>query len=244
MTTTRILVIEHEAQCPPAHVGTWLTDAGAGLDVCRPWAGDALPSAGAAPTSYDALVVLGGSMGAGDDALHHWLTPVKQAVRDAVAAGTPTLGICLGHQLMAVALGGEVDRNPRGQQVGLHTVGWLPAAQDDELFSGMGPVRGVQWNDDVVTALPGGAVPLARTVHGELQVARLAARAWGVQLHPEVDAPIVTSWVAGDRPDHLERGIDRAALLREIDAARDELDGAWRPLAARFVEVARAARGR
>jgi len=244
MTATRVLVIEHEATCPPAHLGTWLSEAGAELEVCRPWAGDALPTSPAALTSYDGLVVLGGSMGAGDDALHHWLAPVKELIRDAVAAELPTLGICLGHQLMALALGGEVARNPRGQQVGLHAVGWLPEAETDELVSSMGPVRGVQWNNDVVTTLPDGAVSVAETGDGKLQVVRFARRAWGVQLHPEADEPVLASWAAGDRDDHLEQGIDQAALLRDIYAARDELDQAWQPMAARFVELARPAPGR
>jgi GMP synthase (glutamine-hydrolysing) len=234
MTVTRILVVEHEAQCPPAHLGTWLTEAGAELDVCRPWAGDELP---AALTAYDGLMVLGGSMGADDDALHHWLAPVKQLLRDAVDTGLPTLGICLGHQLLAVALGGEVAPNAGGQQVGLFEVGWLPAAVDDELVAGFGPVRGVQWNSDVVVGLPDGAVALAETAEGELQLARFGHRAWGVQLHPEVDVPILTSWAAGDRDDHLERGIDQQAVLREIGDAHDELELAWRPLAGRFVEL-------
>lgn len=232
---TRVLVIEHEAQCPPAHVGIWLERTGAEAVVHRPWAGEDLPAA----HDGDALVVLGGSMAAWEDDLHHWLAPLKQLVRDAVELGRPVLGICLGHQLMCAALGGTVEPNPRGQQVGLFEVGWLPAADDDALVSGLGPIRGVQWNRDLVTRLPDGAVPLAKTPDGELQIARYAPRAWGVQLHPEVDEPVVRSWAAGDRHDHLERGIDQAALLGEIHAARDELDRAWAPVVARFVELAR-----
>lgn len=231
---TRIAIIEHEAQCPPAHLGTWLTDAGADLEVCRPWAGEELPTLDDA----DALVVLGGSMGADDDELHHWIAPVKQLVREAVQREVPLLGICLGHQLVAAALGGTVQPNPQGQQVGLYAVGWLPPATDDELVAGLGALRGVQWNSDVVTRLPEGAVALAETPAGELQVARFGPRAWGVQLHPEVDVPVLASWAAGDRDDHLERGIDQEAVLAEIDAAREELDRAWRPLASRFLELA------
>ena len=79
---------------------------------------------------------------------------MKQLLRDASTPGLPTLGICLGHQLLAVALGGDVAPNARGQQVGLFDVGWLPAADDDELVAGLGPVRGVQWNSDVVVGAP------------------------------------------------------------------------------------------
>jgi len=232
---TRVVVVEHESGCPPAYVGTWLAEAGAGIEVCRPWAGDELPVA----TAYDALVVLGGSMGANDDHLHHWIGPVKQLVRDSVAAGTPVLGICLGHQLVAAALGGTVERDPLGQQVGLYDVGWLPEAEQDELVGALGPVRGVQWNHDLVTALPDGAVALAQTPQGELQVARFGPSAWGVQLHPEADEHVIAAWVEDDRAEHDARGIDSDAWLTDIANARAELDAAWRPLAERLVELAR-----
>ena len=231
-------MVEHESGCPPAYVGTWLTEAGAVVEVCRPWAGDELPAGSVAGSTYDALVVLGGSMGANDDDLHHWIGPLKQLLRDCVAAGTPLLGICLGHQLITAALGGTVERNPHGQQVGLYDVGWLAEAGEDELVAGLGPIRGIQWNHDLVTALPERATALARTPQGELQVVRFAPRAWGVQLHPEADEHIVGAWADGDREEHLDRGLDQAALIGQIAAARAELDAAWRPLATRFVELA------
>jgi GMP synthase (glutamine-hydrolysing) len=233
----RVLVVEHEPACPPAHLGTWLGDAGAELAVCRPWAGDEVPGL----AGYDAFMILGGSMSAHDDATHPWLTTVKDRVREAADAGVPTLGVCLGHQLVAVAFGGTVEVNPRGQQVGLYDVGWRPEAKGDELVSGLPPsMRGIQWNTDLVTALPEGAVALAETAEGELQVAGFASKGWGGPVYPKADEPVVQSWAAGDRDDHLERGIDQAAVLAEIDAARAELDEAWRPLATGLVALAEA----
>ena len=231
---TRILVVEHEAQAPVALLGTWLADAGATVEVCRPWAGDALPEV----TGFDGFVVMGGAMGAGDDATHPWLTEVKQQVRLAAEQRVPTLGICLGHQLVAVALGGQVEANPNGQQVGLYDVGWTADAAEDDLVRALGPARAIQWNNDVVTVVPEGAVVLARTGEGELQAARFAPTVWGIQAHPEADLAVITSWAAGDRDDHLERGIDQEALLAEIDAARAELDRTWRPLGQAFAAVA------
>lgn len=235
--TARVLVVEHEAKCPPALVGAWLTETGCAVRVCRPYAGDALPSRG----EYDALLVLGGSMGANDDADHPWLPPLKEIVRDAVARGVPTFGICLGHQLIAAALGGEVTKNPHGQQLGLLRVGWLPTAADDPMMGPAPEMRGIHWNNDIVVRLPEGAELLA-AADGDVQAVRFAPTAWGVQLHPEADEHVVASWAAGDREDHQRRGIDQAALLDDIAAARRELDAAWRPVFERFAALARSAR--
>ena len=71
--TARVLVVEHQASCPPHLVGRWLEEAGCTLAVCRPYAGDALP----ALTSYDGVLVMGGDMGAYDDDRAPWLPPLK-----------------------------------------------------------------------------------------------------------------------------------------------------------------------
>ena len=231
-----LLVVEHEKACPPAHLGRWLTEAGAELAVWRPYRGEPLPDL----TAYDGLVVLGGSMGADDDAAHEWIGPTKELLRRAVSEHMPTLGICLGHQLLASALGGRVTANPSGQQLGLVEVGWTAAAADDPLMSDLtdgATRRGVHWNHDIVIEPPPGADLIAATPAGEVQALRYGPRAWGVQWHPEVDVPVLVSWADGDRDDHLERGIDQQALLDEIDAARAELDTAWRPLAVRFADL-------
>lgn len=238
--TLRILVVEHEASCPPHLVGRWLAESGCTLEMCRPYAGDDLP----ALTSYDGVLVLGGDMGANDDDTVPWLTPLKAGIRDAVAAGTPLLGICLGHQLVATALGGVVEKNPRGQTVGLQPVGWADHAEADDLVGGhTGDEVAVHWNNDVVVDLPEGAVVLARTPGGEVQVARFGRRAWGIQAHPEVDADLLRGWADSDRDDHVALGVDQDAVLAAIDEAAPALASHWRPLAARFAALAGEDRG-
>ncbi|MGA8247352.1 MAG: type 1 glutamine amidotransferase, partial [Nocardioides sp.] len=157
--SARVLVVQHEDDDPIHLMGGWM--GGVDLDVCRPYVdGETLPPG---PTGYDGIVVMGGAMGANDDATSPWLTPTKELIRRADADRVPTLGICLGHQLAAVALGGEVRPNPRGRQFGLLEVGWEPAAHLDELFAPVAtPRRALQWNDDVVTRLPEGSRALAR----------------------------------------------------------------------------------
>nr|WP_278249581.1 type 1 glutamine amidotransferase [Nocardioides sp. IC4_145] len=214
--------------------------AGCTLDVLRPYAGDRVPAT-LDPAKHDALLVLGGPMGVRDGERHAWLGPTMGLVRQAVAAGVPTLGICLGHQLVATALGGAVEVNPAGQQLGLLEVGWTDAAVDDPLVGGLttGARRGVHWNNDVVTTVPDDAVVLARTDDGQVQAARFAPAAWGVQLHPEVTADVLRPWAEDDRGSHEARGIDQARLLADIEVARPELEAAWRPVAERFADLAR-----
>ena len=228
-----VLVVQHQDDCPPAMVGDWLVEAGCSLDVRRPYAGDALPDD---LSGHDTFVVLGGSMGANDDADHPWLAPTKDLVRDAVERRTPTLGICLGHQLVAVALGGAAARNPRGQQLGLLAMGWTDDAGHDDLMGDLLDTNvAVQWNDDIVTDVPAGTVVLARTPEGEIQAARFAPSIWGVQLHPEVDDRILKEWADEDPNRYAEGVIDE--VLARIAAAREDLVAGWRPLARAFASL-------
>jgi GMP synthase (glutamine-hydrolysing) len=234
-TTARLLVVEHQASCPPGWVGEWLTELGVVLDVRRPYRGDALPED---LSGHTGMIVLGGEMGA-NDAAHPWLAPVKQLIRHAAGSGTPSLGICLGHQLSAVALGGRVERNPRGQQIGVLDVGWTAEAADDPLLGPMATrVRAVQWNNDIVTEAPPGTVLLARTGHGEIQAARFAPTVWGVQWHPEAGEEIVRHWAESDRDEAAERGVDLDGYVAAVGAARDELRATWQQLADRFAGLA------
>jgi GMP synthase (glutamine-hydrolysing) len=225
-TAPRILVVQHEEQCPPAWVGMWLAEAGCALDVRRPDLGESLPED---LSGHDGLLVLGGHMGANDDAEFPWLGGVKALVREAAVGGVPTLGICLGHQLVAVALGGSVTVNPLGQQLGVLEIGW-----SDKLL-GERPRRGIQWNNDIVDRLPDGAVALARTERGELQAARFAGSVWGVQLHPEADVAVVTPWADADRATQGDALID--AALAEVATAVPEMHQEWEPVARRFAQA-------
>jgi GMP synthase (glutamine-hydrolysing) len=139
---------------------------------------------------------------------------------------------------VAVALGGVVERNPRGQTVGLQPVGWTEDAADDEWVGGRtGDERAIHWNHDVVVTPPDGAVVLARTPDGEVQVARFAPRAWGIQAHPEADADIIRRWVETDREDEVGRGFDEEAVLAAIEEAAPALTASWRPMALRFAAI-------
>lgn len=226
-----LLVVQHQTTCPPGRVGTWLRDAGVDLDVRRPYAGEALPTD---LSGHDGLLVLGGQMGCRDDEVAPWLPAVRELIRTAAKGGVPTLGICLGHQLAAVALGGEVGRNPGGRTVGVLTVGDTPQLADDEVLAGATGAPVPQWNDDIVTRLPEGGVALADNERGDLLLARLAPTVWGVQGHPEADLVIVTAWAVSDSGSPAVEGIDLPAALAAVRDAQPDIETAWRPVTEAF----------
>ncbi|MFL6022628.1 MAG: type 1 glutamine amidotransferase [Marmoricola sp.] len=221
-----ILVVQHEDGCPPGWFGTWILEAGAVLDVRRPYVGEPLP---AALDEHAGLLVLGGAMNATDEVATPWLTPTKALAREAVERETPVLGICLGHQIVADALGGTVEPNPHGTQRDLLVHAWTEAADGDPLFAGR-PGRAAHWNNDVVTEPPPDAVVLALAPDGEVQALRFGVRAWGIQSHPEVDEQILARWAQED-------GVEVGPFLTEVAAARGSLDASWRPVATAFATL-------
>jgi GMP synthase (glutamine-hydrolysing) len=229
----QIAVVQHEDACPLGLFTGWLREAGAGVAVARPYRGEPLPNL----AGIDGLIVLGGSVSATDDDRAPWLPAVRDLLAAAVAVSQPTLGICLGHQLLAVACGGEVERNPAGKQTGVLPIGLLRGAEADRLLgplaAGAAPLS-IQWNDDIVVRLPPGAELLAATPDGIPQAMRLGDAAWGVQFHPEVDAGTVTAWAEEHGPPTPAQVEALAAIADR--AAATEATG--RALASGFAVVA------
>ena len=231
---SRVLIIQHSADDPPGRLGEWLIEAGCELEVVRGFAGEPLPrNLG----GFAGLVVLGGDMGAYDDEAHPWLSDTKALLRESVRSELPTVGICLGHQLLAVATGGAVERAAGGPQGGSLSVWTTPDAAADPLFAAVrSGSPSVQWNHDIVTVLPPDSVVLARTEAG-IQALRVGTRAWGLQSHPEVDLATVRQWAA----DEIDRGLLGADLadrwLAEIAAVDLAIVAAWRPVVERFARL-------
>ena len=173
-------------------------------------------------------------MGANDDAVHPWLAPTKDLLREAARDAVPTLGVCLGHQLAAVALGGTVGRSPAAARSACWRSGGPGEAASDPLLASLATFRrAIQWNEDLVLEPSPGAVLLAATELGEIQAMRFAPTVWGVQWHPEATLEMIESWAderarpaRGRRTDRRARGPDgaRAFVARSGQGLRGYRD--------------------
>jgi GMP synthase (glutamine-hydrolysing) len=195
-----MLVFQHEPQEGPGSLAALLP---AGTRIVRAWE-EPIPS------EPDALLVLGGGMSAYDEL--PFLRDELRLMRRCIDAGKPVLGICLGSQLLAAALGGTVARAPR-PEVGFYRVKLLPGATADPLFAGAPEsFVALHWHFDAFT-LPPGAVPLASSTLTPLQAFRYGERAWGVQFHLEMTDELLRSFVDHGAADLSAAGVEADALL-------------------------------
>jgi GMP synthase (glutamine-hydrolysing) len=227
-----VLAIQNDPTDPPLLVGEWLAEDGIRVDVVQACFGEPVPRA--VPEGVHGILALGGAMGANDDAVAPWLTDERALLADAVERGTPVLGLCLGGQLLAAATGGRVELGPT-QEIGLAYVRRTVDGLTDPVMAQAVPSAGneipaAQWHQDHVAELPDGAVLLLTNDACRVQAFRLGDSAYGLQLHPELDAATFRSWA--DYPDEAlgRSGIDPLVVADDVDAAEGALIAAWRPV--------------
>jgi GMP synthase (glutamine-hydrolysing) len=143
---------------------------------------------------YHGLIVLGGPMNCDETARYPHLEVETETIRTAIGRGLPVLGICLGAQLIARALGARVSRNPQ-KEIGWYDV--LPTAdgERDPLFAHFnGSEKIFQWHGDTFE-IPHGAVHLATSTACPNQAFRYADNVYALQFHLEVDEPLIQRWL-------------------------------------------------
>jgi GMP synthase (glutamine-hydrolysing) len=145
-----------------------------------------------APMTVSAVVVTGSAASVTERA--EWMLRAESYLRDVASARVPLFGICFGHQLLAQALGGRVERNPRGREIGTVTLRATRSAAKDPIFGGAHEGLVNMTHTDTVVELPPRAEVLARTVHDEVAAFRVD-EAWGVQFHPEIDGEVMRGYV-------------------------------------------------
>jgi GMP synthase (glutamine-hydrolysing) len=177
--------------------------------------------AGMAPPALDEwlaanlAIVLGGPIGVYETDRYPWLSAEIELVRQRLQHGRPILGICLGAQLMAAALGAPVDAGPAKE------IGWAPLALTEQGRASplrhLADVPVLHWHGDSF-ALPAGATLLASTALTPHQAFALGRHALALQFHPEIDAGAIESWLIGHTLELSQAGTDLAGL--RTDARR------------------------
>jgi GMP synthase-like glutamine amidotransferase len=220
-------------------VGEWLAEDGIEVRVIEACFGQSVPRL--VPGDVNGILPLGGAMGANDDEVADWLPAERALLADAVERGIPVLGLCLGGQLLAAATGGRVELGPV-TEVGISYVQRTIDGLLDPVIGQAVPIAGpdipaAQWHQDHVAILPDGAVLLLSNEACRVQGFRLGDTAYGLQLHPEVDADTFVSW-ASVADEALQRsGRDVGQAGDEVRTAESALIAAWRPVTRAWADL-------
>ena len=211
-----LLVLQHERVEHPGVFRGFLAEDGHTSDAVELDEGEALP----ALDGYDALWVMGGPMDTWQEETHPWLREEKAIIREAVEGrGLPYLGLCLGHQLLAEALGGAVGPAPT-PEIGVMEVQLTEAGASGILFDGLPETfECLQWHSAEVTKLPAGAQVLATSPACAVQALKWGTRAYSAQFHIEIEADTVQNWnTIPEYAGALDKAIG-AGAVKDLDAA-------------------------
>ena len=193
MTEPRILVFQHIDIEHPGIFRDFLAEDGIDWQAVELDAGEVIPDL----SDYDALWVMGGPMDVWQEEEHPWLVAEKAAIREAVLdRGLSYLGLCLGHQLLAEALGGAVG--PAAQpEIGFLEIALTAAGRNHPLFAGFpGASDCLQWHSAEVLAVPESLAVLAESPACRVQALALGEQAYSLQYHLELTDRTIAEWGA------------------------------------------------
>ncbi|RNE49108.1 type 1 glutamine amidotransferase [Corynebacterium alimapuense] len=220
MNAPHITVLQPDPRVPLDRFGDWLTEFGATYETVN------LGASGIPEKLPEAVILLGGI---DNCRAYPWAAELRAELRGMVAKGVPILGICLGHQLLADALDGDVTFGLRGEK-GAVDVELTSAGLADPLFNGLqSPILAPQHHHDVVTALPLGATLLATSKRYEIQAFRKGS-AIGVQFHPEASPETMGAW-------SRYGGGDSAAMIADMTEVDEQISQTGRAIARSFVQI-------
>lgn len=206
-----ILVFEHSSLAGVERLGRALNDCGHKLNILRLHDGDQVPGD---LDDCDGIISMGGPQSAAEDSAP-FMAEEMNRLREAHQRGLPVVGICLGSQMLARALGGKVEKNPAGIELGFTEVKLTPVGREDVLHAGLAwSSMMMQHHRDHVSQLPSGARLLASSSKCKVQAWALGLRSYGFQYHPEVSTDNIEAWIR-DEPEALQEAGLTAAQLHE-----------------------------
>jgi GMP synthase (glutamine-hydrolysing) len=212
-----VLIVQHAPHEHPAAVRRALESQGIQTLLIHPYRGESYPGT----SEISGMLSLGGPMGANDEHEHPWIRPEVALLRASVEAGLPVVGICLGGQMLARALGGRVEKNET------HEVGWFPIevteeGRKDAILGAAGSNPTVyHWHGDTFHP-PKEAVLLARSKACARQAYRIGETAYGFQFHPEADHQLVGEWLDVEGVEDEIRASQKAHGTRTVQDARTQ----------------------
>ena len=194
---------------------TW-TRAGLGATETKIGIVDAEHGAKLPPAADCAGVIITGAHPMVTDDLP-WSIAIEKWLPSLLAAETPVLGICYGHQLLARAAGGVVGYHPRGKEIGTVGITCLPEAEHDPLFGDL-PVSfpAHVTHAQTVLTLPTGAIRLAANGHEANHAFRIGPCAWGVQFHPEYTPDVMRAYIREQAGELAAAGMQTEHLLQAV----------------------------
>jgi GMP synthase (glutamine-hydrolysing) len=161
------------------------------------------------------LIVMGGPMGVHQTDRYPWLRDEMRLIEDAMKSTLPVLGVCLGAQILAAALGAKVERNPNGKEIGWHPIRLSDPAKDDRLMRDLpATMTPFHWHGDIFD-LPAGAVSLASSEKTPCQLFRYGDKAYGIQFHFEVTRDAVAAMA-----EAFAKELDREKIAADEMIAR------------------------
>jgi GMP synthase (glutamine-hydrolysing) len=232
---TTVLALQHVAGETAGLLQEVLEGEGLQIATTRIFEGQAVPDD---PDEAAGLVILGGPMGVYELDRYPHLADEIRLIERAVRRRVPVLGICLGSQLLAAALGAGVSR-ARAREIGWHEVALRDEAAKDRLWRGIeSPFTAFHWHGDVF-GLPRGAVSLARSAATEHQAFRHGERAYGLLFHLETTPAIVEAMVADGREDLRQEAIDPRSILEGVRTRLPAVQAIGRTVLGRWAELVR-----
>lgn len=228
----RVLLVRNSRESGPRRLSTWLEEFG--IEPVERCGEDGLPET---PDGFDGVVLLGGGLMPDDFERAPWLRTERRLAEAVILRDLPTLGICLGAQLIAEVAGGEVRAAFGPKERGSTRIRTTAAGRADPVLASLGASAPmIENHEDMITRLPPGAVLLASSEAVAHQAFRVGEHVRGVQFHPEAGAEHLVGW---DDAALREEGLDLAALVGAAVADDHENTSAARDLAAAFAREVR-----